>query len=75
MKFLITVCRSWLQEYNVLLSAKLQMLDFCISKNISLLKILKSNGRNIEPWGIPRMNLNQSLKEDPTLILYLRLAK
>ena len=51
------------------------MLDFCISKDISLIKLLKSNGPNIEPWGIPRMNSNQSILEDPTLVLCLRLAE
>ena len=40
---------SWLEDFNVLSTAKLQMLDFCIPKNISLIKILKSNGPNIEP--------------------------
>ena len=45
----------WLQEYDVLLSAKLQMLHFCGSKNISSIKILKNNGPNTEPCGIPRV--------------------
>ena len=49
---------SRLQDYHVLSSAKLQMLDFCIT-NTSLIKILKSNGPNVEPWGISHMTSNQ----------------
>ena len=37
--------------------------------------MMKNNGSSTEPWGILRMNLNQSLWEDPTLVLCLEFAK
>ena len=40
-------------EYKVLSSAKLQMSDFSATRKMSLRKILKSKGPNIEPWRIP----------------------
>ena len=42
---------------------------------MSLQKILKCNGPNVELWGILCVNLNQSLYEDPTLALCIQLAK
>ena len=34
-----------------------------MNKNIPLIKILKSRGPRIEPWGIPLITLAQSLHE------------
>ena len=45
--FSITACKSWLQQYNVLSSTQLQIMDFLITKNISLIKIIKSNDPNL----------------------------
>ena len=36
------------------------MSDFSTTRKMSLMKILKSKGPNIEPWGIPRMTFAQS---------------
>ena len=45
------------------------MLDFCISKNILSIKVLKSNGPNIEPWGIQRMNCSYEILIEGTILL------
>ena len=45
------------------------MLDFCISKNISLIKILKGNGANTEPQGIPCMNCASEILLGGTIFL------
>ena len=43
------------------------MSDFSTTRKMSLMKILKSKGPNIEPWGIPRMTLAQPLYAEPIL--------
>ena len=53
----------------------LQSYECWIWRNKSLIKMFKGNGPNIGPWGISRMNLNQYLYEDLTLVLFLRLAE
>ena len=37
------------------------MSHFSTSRKMSSVKILKSKGPNVNPWGIPRMALAQSL--------------
>ena len=51
------------------------MLDFCVSKNVSLIKILKTSGPIRESLGILHVNSNQSLQKDPNFVICLRLAK
>ena len=41
--------------YSVLLSAKLQTLDFLINKNKLFINMLKSRGPSKDPYGTPRM--------------------
>ena len=59
-------------ETKVLSSAKLQMPDFSTTRKMSLIKILKSKGPNIEPWEIPWMISAQSLHAEPVFILCLQ---
>ena len=71
-KLLIIKGRLLPWEYKALSSAKLQMSDTSTARKMSLIKILKSKGLNIEPWGIPRMMLAQSPYADPIFVLCLR---
>ena len=56
----------------VLSSAKLQISHCSTNSIMSLIKTLKSNGPNMEPWGTPESISSHSLKIDPILTRCLR---
>ena len=55
--------------------AKLQISQFSININWSLIETLKSKGSNINPWGIPFFTLGQKLHEEPIFTSCFRPAK
>ena len=59
----------------MLSSAKLHISDLIWRRNKSLMKMLKSKGPKIDPCGIPAMMSYQELKEQPILVLCLRLFR
>ena len=56
-KFFLVLGRSFLHEYILLSSAKLQISDFSAKNKISLMNMLNNNGPNSEPCLIPWQNL------------------
>ena len=71
----MTVPNSLLQLWNVLSSAKLHISDLTWRRYKSLMTMLKSKGPKIDPCGIPVIMSYQELKEQPILVLCLRLFR
>ena len=57
------VSNSFPQAYRVVSSAKLQISVSLMKRNKSLVKTLKTIGPSIDPYGIPRIISNHSLKD------------
>ena len=73
-KFSVILGSSFLHEYIVLLSVKLQISNFSPKKKILLMIISNNSGPDIEPCGIPQKISSYLLHKGPTSVLcYLRL--
>ena len=60
---------TFLQEYIVLSSAKLQISYFKTKKNKSLMRILSKSRPRIDPWGIPKNFFHHSVNTEPIFVL------
>ena len=74
-KILITCKRDLACAEGELSSAKLQTEASCKNRKKSLMKILKSKGPKIDPWGTPVRSQSQELNSFPIFTLWYRLDK
>ena len=58
--------------YSVLLSAKLQILDFLVNKNKSFINIFKNKGPSKDPCGTPLITSCQELYDEPIFLPIIR---
>ena len=70
-RFPNTVFKCAPHKYKVLLSAKLQLSDFSMTKYRSFINMLNNKGHGMEPCGIPCLISDHLLQDEPTFVCCL----